>query len=267
MESARRTADVARPEDVLPPLLVRGARIKLPDAMKDGAAARRRDHGHSLRGHERAGRAGHYCAVMAVSVVFETHSWSEDNDRGVATGWLGGRLSTRGRALAGELGERRHGDGLDAVVCSDLARARETVELAFRGLWVPLFYDWRLRECDYGVLNGAAAAQVLGQRSARLDVPYPGGESWHDAVERNLEALRDVARRWDGRRVLIIGHVATRWALDLATSQVDLPELVVADFGWRAGWEYQLASPLVVEGRVQDPRDCGRVRSCRRSGN
>ncbi|MFD0889954.1 hypothetical protein ACFQ08_35890 [Streptosporangium algeriense] len=39
---------------------------------------------------------------MPVDLVFETHSISEDNERGVATGWLPGRLSERGRALAAE---------------------------------------------------------------------------------------------------------------------------------------------------------------------
>ncbi|MGH3547501.1 MAG: hypothetical protein ACRDQU_05150 [Pseudonocardiaceae bacterium] len=41
---------------------------------------------------------------MRTMIVFETHSWSEDNDRGVGTGWLPGRLSERGRELARELG-------------------------------------------------------------------------------------------------------------------------------------------------------------------
>ncbi|GAA3422731.1 histidine phosphatase family protein [Streptosporangium vulgare] len=63
---------------------------------------------------------------MPMEIVFETHSWSEDNDRGIATGWLPGRLSERGRHLAGELGGRRRGDGLAAVFTSDLARAVET---------------------------------------------------------------------------------------------------------------------------------------------
>ncbi len=47
---------------------------------------------------------------MAIEIVFETHSWSEDNERGVATGWLPGRLSDRGRDLAHELGARRRDD-------------------------------------------------------------------------------------------------------------------------------------------------------------
>ncbi|WP_220182978.1 histidine phosphatase family protein [Sphaerisporangium album] len=57
---------------------------------------------------------------MSVEIVFETHSWSEDNDRGIATGWRHGRLSERGRRLAVELGDRRREDGLTAVFTSDL---------------------------------------------------------------------------------------------------------------------------------------------------
>jgi hypothetical protein len=38
---------------------------------------------------------------MSIGVVFETHALSEDNERGIATGWLPGRLSTLGRDNAG----------------------------------------------------------------------------------------------------------------------------------------------------------------------
>jgi 2,3-bisphosphoglycerate-dependent phosphoglycerate mutase len=51
---------------------------------------------------------------MPVSVVFETHSITVDNERGVATGWLPGELSERGRDLSRELGRRRADDGLAA---------------------------------------------------------------------------------------------------------------------------------------------------------
>jgi 2,3-bisphosphoglycerate-dependent phosphoglycerate mutase len=33
---------------------------------------------------------------MSVQIVFETHSISTDNERGIATGWLPGRLSEAG---------------------------------------------------------------------------------------------------------------------------------------------------------------------------
>ncbi|MBA2359285.1 MAG: histidine phosphatase family protein, partial [Actinobacteria bacterium] len=63
---------------------------------------------------------------MSVEIVFETHSISTDNERGIATGWLPGLLSERGRTLAAELGERRRDDGIAAVFTSDLRRAVET---------------------------------------------------------------------------------------------------------------------------------------------
>jgi 2,3-bisphosphoglycerate-dependent phosphoglycerate mutase len=43
--------------------------------------------------------------------------------------------------------------------------------------------------------------------------------------------------------VLVIGHVATRWALDHYLGGVDLETLVNADFQWQEGWDYQLAVP------------------------
>lgn len=177
---------------------------------------------------------------MPVQIVFETHSWSEDNDRGLATGWLPGRLSDRGRVLARELGQRRGADGLTAVFTSDLRRAVQTAEVAFADSPLPVLADWRLRECDYGQLNGAPTAYVHSQRGRRLTTPYPGGESWMQAVHRVGRFLADLPSRWAGQRVLVIGHVATRWAFDHVLNGVDLQDLIEADFGWRAGWEYQL---------------------------
>ena len=175
-----------------------------------------------------------------IEIVFETHSWSEDNDRGVATGWQHGRLSERGQELARELGERRGEDGLDVVFASDLRRAVETAEIAFATSAVPLLLDWRLRECDYGDLNGTPAAELHRDRKQYLDAPYPGGESWRQAVARVGRFVDDLPTRWEDRRVLVIGHVATRWALDHYLGGVPLEELFDADFGWREGWEYRL---------------------------
>lgn len=185
--------------------------------------------------------------MVGVSIVFETHSVSEDNERGIASGWLPGCLSQRGRALARELGERRAADGLSAVFTSDLRRAVQTVELAFPGDLPPVFVDWRLRECDYGFLNGAPATQVHRERRDRLATPYPGGESWEQAVHRVERFLRDLPLRWSKRRVLIIGHLATRWALDHLLNGEALENLVEADFAWQQGWEYELTEPCARE--------------------
>jgi 2,3-bisphosphoglycerate-dependent phosphoglycerate mutase len=177
---------------------------------------------------------------VAIQLVYETHSISEDNERGAATGWLPGRLSEHGRKRAAELGRRRRDDGLAAVFSSDLARAAETAEIAFGRSPVPVLLDWRLRECDYGERNGMTAAEMHAYRHEYLDEPYPGGESWRQAVARVGRFLGDLPLRWSGRRVLIVGHVATRWALDHLVGGTPLEDLVAADFAWQEGWEYLL---------------------------
>lgn len=80
-----------------------------------------------------------------VQIVFETHSTSEDSKRGIATGWLPGRLSERGQRQAEQLGQRRQ-DGISDVFVSDLARSVETAHIAFRGTDLRVIPDRRLRE-------------------------------------------------------------------------------------------------------------------------
>lgn len=177
---------------------------------------------------------------MITQIVFETHSRSEDNIAGIASGWRHSQLSAEGRTLAAELGERRRNDGIAAVFTSDLERAVETARIAFAGTDVPILCDWRLRECDYGEDNGMTSAVLHQDRTRYLDEPYPGGESWRGAVARVGGFLHTFPERWAGQRVLLIGHVATRWGLDHVLDGVPLEALMAADFAWCEGWEYQL---------------------------
>jgi 2,3-bisphosphoglycerate-dependent phosphoglycerate mutase len=175
---------------------------------------------------------------VTVEVVFETHSISIDNERGVASGWLPSSLSERGRRLACDLGERRRSDDIAAVCTSDLTRAVETAEIAFARSAVPILRDWRLRECNYGILNGMSHEQLDAEREARIDEPFPEGESWRQAVTRVKGCLDEITSGHDGERILVIGHVATRWALDHYVNDVPLEDLVRTPFAWQEGWEY-----------------------------
>jgi 2,3-bisphosphoglycerate-dependent phosphoglycerate mutase len=175
---------------------------------------------------------------VTIQIVFETHSTTEDNENGIATGWLPGRLSELGREQAAGLGKRRRADGVAAVFSSDLARSAETARIAFGGSAIPVLLDWRLRECDYGCLNGSAAAELRAHRAEHVDTPYPGGESWQQAVARVAGFVGDLPLRWSGQRVLVIGHVATRWGLEHLLLGTPLEDLAVRDFSWQPGWEY-----------------------------
>ena len=177
---------------------------------------------------------------LSIELVFETHSLSTDNERGLATGWLEGCLSEAGRRVARELGGRRRADNIAAVYTSDLCRAVETAEIAFGGSGIPIYRDRRLRECNYGTLNGMPVSQLEVERARRIHEPYPGGESYHQVVERVKSFLDDLPRTLDGARVIVIGHSATRWALDHLLCGAELEDLVDGPFRWQEGWLYVL---------------------------
>jgi broad specificity phosphatase PhoE len=174
-----------------------------------------------------------------IELVYESHSTTVDNEARRATGWLPGALSPTGQEHAQALGARRRHDGLDAVFSSDLARAVETARIAFEGSEIPLFLDWRLRECNYGELNGKPVAELDPVKAMRVDEPYPGGESYRQVVERVAGFLADLARWFDGCRVLIISHASPHWAIQNLLLGRPLEELVVEPFEWQDGWLYR----------------------------
>lgn len=173
-----------------------------------------------------------------IEIVYETHATSTDNERGFASGWNHSMLSSAGQDQARKLGARRCDEGISAVFSSDLRRAVETAGIAFEGSGIPVLLDWRLRECDYGEFNGADRDTHMADRGAHLDTPYPGGESWREAVARVGRFVQDLPTRWEGQRILLVGHVATRWALEHHLGGVPLEDLVGETFVWQEGWEY-----------------------------
>jgi broad specificity phosphatase PhoE len=196
---------------------------------------------------------------MTLHLIYETHSITRDNEAGIATGWLPGELSTQGRLLAKELGQRRSGS-TDVVFTSDLARAVETAEIAFAGTRIPLIQDERLRECNYGLLNGKSVDQIAVERARRIDTPFPGGQSYRDVVAQTRSFLRDLAADsagWDGKTVVVIAHSANRWALDHLFNGVPLEALVDAPFAWQEGWHYALQPGAFKLEDGEDQHDDG----------
>lgn len=175
---------------------------------------------------------------MTIEMIYETHSTTKDNEAGIATGWLPGQLSEAGREQARKLGERRRGDDIAAIFVSDLVRAVETAAIAFGERAIPIYRDARLRECNYGVLNGMSVVLLDAERYRHIDEPFPGGQSYRQVVAQTRDFLRDLAANWDGSTVLIISHTANRWALDHLLHGIPLEDLVDAPFAWREGWRY-----------------------------
>ena len=179
--------------------------------------------------------------ASTIEIVFETHSTTTDNERWIASGWLDGQLSPLGRRQAKELGERRADDELVAVFCSDLARAVETAQIAFgapraadlQGLAPPRV---QLRDAERHRRRA-----TRGRAHQHVVDPYSGGESYVDVVARARSFLHDLPARYPDKRVVVIGHSATKWAFDHILEGTPLEEIVEDSFRWQPGWLYTLA--------------------------
>ncbi len=98
-------------------------------------------------------------------------------------GWSSYGLTEAGRAQAEESAESLVGKGISHIFSSDLARAKETAEIAAKRLCLPVTLLPEFREVNNGVLAGMprseAAEKYPGLYFASLgfDESYPNGES------------------------------------------------------------------------------------------
>jgi len=106
-------------------------------------------------------------------------------------------LNARGREQARVLAERLATDGrVDAVYSSDLSRARDTAEIVARRFGITVVADPDLREIDVGSREG---------RTGETDGPWDG-EPQEAHAARVLGAVRRIAERHPGERVLVVTH-------------------------------------------------------------
>jgi broad specificity phosphatase PhoE len=128
-------------------------------------------------------------------------------------------LSDAGHGQAQALGRWfRDVDEQPTVVwTSPYLRARQTAEDVAReaGLDVPVVVDERLREREFGVLDGLTRKGIVAQfpdeseRRTRLGKFHhrpPGGESWSDVLLRLRAVLDEMRREAAGERVVLVAH-------------------------------------------------------------
>lgn len=123
-------------------------------------------------------------------------------------------LTERGVEQGESLGRWAATARLDAVVASDLSRARLTAAPAAENTGLPVLIEPELREVDFGDGEGLTRSQMaevfpepLAEwLAAPATLALPGGESGVAAIARAYAALVRIVKEHPGGRVLIVGH-------------------------------------------------------------
>lgn len=174
-----------------------------------------------------------------VTIVFEAHGTTFDNEAHLSSGWNDIGLSPLGEKQSVEMRERYKNDHFDVIFCSDLKRAVESARIGFEGRF-PIVVDQRLRECVYGDMTQFTSEHVDFEKPKRIHEPFPKGESYEQTSERTKSFLDDLKRNYDEKRVMIIGHRATQYGLEHLILGKPLEEVIPAPLKWQPGWTYQL---------------------------
>lgn len=127
-------------------------------------------------------------------------------------------LNAAGQRQAVALGQALHGEHLDAIIASDLLRARQTAQeiAAPRGMTVHI--EPGLRERCYGAFEGMLYAEV-GERypeafaawqAREMDARFPPGENVAETLrefaERAVGTIARIARDGKYRKVALVTH-------------------------------------------------------------
>ena len=59
-----------------------------------------------------------------------------------------------------------------------------------------------------------------------------------------IKPITDLLKDYDGKRVMIIGHRATQYALESLINKAPLEQVIPAPWKWQPGWKYELVGPV-----------------------
>lgn len=174
-----------------------------------------------------------------IDLVFFAHGTSTDNEEHRSSGWHDCVLSTLGEQQTIKAREDLLFKSFDAYYSSDLIRARQTANILFPQK--KIIFDTRLRECNYGQLNGTVGRQVIYED--HINQKFPQGESLLDVQARIESFLIDMLNINDGKRIAVVSHRAPQLALEVIIKKLSWEEVIFNDWRlkgeWQPGWLYK----------------------------
>ena len=143
------------------------------------------------------------------------HGETDWNAEGRLQGHTDRPLNAYGRRQATELAQRLAGEGADAIYTSDLARAMETAQILGARLGLTVVVDPDLREKNWGTWEGLTGDE-------RVHVEFEG-ESTEEHRDRVMAAVRRIAARHPGQRVVVVTHGGSLRRIQAAVNGVAEP--------------------------------------------
>lgn len=143
-----------------------------------------------------------------MKICFMRHGESESNREGRLTGTLNSPLTDEGLIQSENISLKITSDFAE-IFASDYIRCKQTVEILNKKLNIPINYDSRLRQRNFGSLGGKTWNEIGEDikeidRNQEYDYRPHGGEHVEDVKERVFSCIKDIKNKHGEKKVLVI---------------------------------------------------------------
>lgn len=117
-------------------------------------------------------------------------------------------LNNTGIAQASETSQKLINTQIDLVICSPLKRAMQTAQIINKGRNIPIIYDERISERDFGEMEGKRQEEFdfKGFWSYQKNIKYESAENIQDFFNRIYAFIDDITTKYSNMNILLVNH-------------------------------------------------------------
>lgn len=106
-------------------------------------------------------------------------------------------------------------EDIDVIISSLFLRTKQSAQIAAKIFHLEVQLDERLGEIVHALeCEGKPHNMCAIRHDISFDEPHGNGESWNDVRKRLSEFMRDVGKKYENKRILILSHGDPLWLLE-----------------------------------------------------
>lgn len=122
-----------------------------------------------------------------------------------------------------------HNKSINFIFASPLMRTRQTAEIVGELLKIKPKLDKRLREVGFGIFNGKKLESMwkyFKSEEDRIRQRPPRGETYTEIMERMMNFLKDIDKKYKGKNILIVSHEGPLFLMQGKVMGLSMKEII-----------------------------------------
>lgn len=149
-----------------------------------------------------------------LEIIFVRHGESIMNRNQVFCGWTDSKLTDKGILQAEIVCEKLKKEDLNLIISSDLDRCYKTAQIINKKHGIEIIQEFRLRELNFGKWEGLSYNEICKKYSEEskcwerdyINYKLSEGESLVEMYDRVNRAYKDILKRYEKGKILIVSH-------------------------------------------------------------